>query len=100
VDSPGVYRPTNSTFYLSNQVCNCGAVADYQAVLGVAGDLPLAGDWTHSGRSGIGVFRASNGQIYLRIDPTTSGIADFGLVFGVAGDKPVAGHWAADAPIP
>ncbi|MEP7289806.1 MAG: hypothetical protein ABI947_28995 [Chloroflexota bacterium] len=99
-DSPGVYRPTTTTFYLSNQVCNCSVFADYTARLGIVGDTPFAGDWNNDGISGIGVFRPTNGLIYLKNMPTT-GFADMSIVFGIANDKPIAGRWAtASAPNP
>jgi Right handed beta helix region len=94
-DSPGVYRPSWQRFFLTNQVCNCGVFADYSPILGVPGDVALAGDWTGSGRTGIGVFRPSNGLIYLKNDPTVSGIPDIKIVFGIPNDLPVAGHWIA-----
>ncbi|MEP7288159.1 MAG: hypothetical protein ABI947_20585 [Chloroflexota bacterium] len=92
-DSPAYYNPDTSTFSISLQVCNCTPVTPYviNATLGVAGDSPFSGDWTGYG-DGLGVFRPSNGLIYLRNHPTT-GIADTTLVFGIPNDKPVAGHW-------
>jgi hypothetical protein len=61
---------------------------------GVAGDLPVTGDWTGTGKTNIGVFRGS-GQWYLNkagngawTPPT-----DIMYNFGVAGDKPVTGKW-------
>lgn len=39
-----------------------------------------------------GVFRPSNGYIFLK-NQNSSGYADIGLNFGIPGDKPVAGDW-------
>jgi hypothetical protein len=88
-----VYRPNLPMFFLTNQVCNCGVVADYVVTLGMVGDVPVVGDWNGDGTTGTGVFRPTNGLTYLRNDPTTSGVADIQMVFGVPNDKPVAGHW-------
>src|SRR5262249_36772402 len=67
--SPGVYRPSNNTFYMTNQVCNCSVFADYQASFGNGGSsaLGFAGDWTGSGHAGVGLF--VNGAISLKNYP-------------------------------
>jgi hypothetical protein len=60
---------------------------------GIAGDVPVTGDWNGSGTTKIGVYR--NGQWYLDMngngiwDPATDVI----LNFGIAGDIPVTGDW-------
>ncbi|MEP7287446.1 MAG: hypothetical protein ABI947_16940, partial [Chloroflexota bacterium] len=45
------------------------------------------------GRSGIGVFRPTNGIIFLKNNPTVSGYADINIIFGIPNDKPIAGRW-------
>ncbi len=92
VDSPGVYRPSAISFYLSNQVCNCAVFGDYQFAYGVGGDAPVVGDWTGLGHDGVGLFRQSNGFTYLK-NALTTGFADITFVYGSPGDFPVAGHW-------
>lgn len=59
---------------------------------GLAGDIPVAGDWTGSGVKRIGVFRS--GTWLLDIDG--DGVLDAGdktVQFGQAGDLPVLGDW-------
>jgi len=59
---------------------------------GLAGDLPIAGDWTGNGVRKVGVFR--NGTWYL--DMNGNGVWDAGdksVAFGQAGDIPVVGDW-------
>jgi hypothetical protein len=97
VDSPGVYRPATTLFYLSNQVCNCSVTGDYQLQYGVSGDYPVTGDWIGQGYAGVGLFRQSNGYTYLRNELTT-GYGDLTFTYGVAGDVPVAGRWQAVYP--
>ena len=86
------YRPSNSSFYLSNQVCNCSVYADVQMAYGLGGDAPVVGDWIGQGHDGVGLFRQSNGYTYLR-NTLTTGYANITFVYGIAGDIPVAGHW-------
>ncbi len=96
-DSPGVYRPSNITFYLSNQVCNCAVFGDYAFQYGNPGDAPVVGDWIAQGYDGVGLFRQNNGYTYLR-NSLTTGYADTTFVYGSPGDIPVAGHWQLTYP--
>jgi hypothetical protein len=62
------------------------------SVFGLAGDIPVAGDWDGSGVRRIGVFR--NGTWLLDING--NGVFDAGdktVMFGQAGDVPVVGDW-------
>ena len=59
---------------------------------GMAGDIPVTGDWDGSGITKIGVFR--NGSWFL--DLNGNGVLDpedGSYTFGQAGDVPVAGDW-------
>ena len=94
VDSPGVYRPSYTRFYLTNQVINGNAYGQYEAQLGLPGDVPVSGDWTAQGHSGIGVFRPANGLTYLK-NALNTGYADNEFVYGSPNDLPVAGYWRA-----
>src|ERR1035438_2259397 len=63
---------------------------DRSLLFGLAGDVPVAGDWDGSGVIRAGVFR--NGQWYL--DWNNNGRWDEGdrqFTFGVPGDLPVVG---------
>jgi hypothetical protein len=92
IDSPGVYRPSTITFYLTDQICNCSITGSYAFQYGVSGDTPVIGDWNAQGREGIGQFRQSSGYTYLK-NSLTTGYADITFTYGIAGDIPVAGHW-------
>ena len=67
-------------------------------VFGRAGDQPVAGDWTGSGVTRIGVFR--DGVWYLDVnnngkwDGPEGGDALY--YFGLRGDRPVTGDWNGD----
>lgn len=65
---------------------------------GIAGDVPVVGDWNNSGATQIGVFR--DGFLWIEDTtatmPTLPAATDTLAVFaygGVPGDMPVAGHW-------
>jgi hypothetical protein len=64
-----------------------------QLVLGIPNDVPLSGRWTAGApHAGVGVFRPSNGLIYLK-DQLSTGIADHTMVLGIPGDDGLAGDW-------
>jgi hypothetical protein len=59
---------------------------------GLAGDIPVSGDWTGSGVKRIGVFRSGTWLLDINGD----GVFDAGdktVQFGQAGDLPVLGDW-------
>ncbi|MBE0595839.1 MAG: hypothetical protein IH614_01115, partial [Desulfuromonadales bacterium] len=67
---------------------------DQRLQFGLAGDLPVAGDWNGDGRSDFGVMR--NGVWYL--DGNGNRAWDSGVdltfpSFGVPGDQPMGGVW-------
>ncbi|NNL68891.1 MAG: hypothetical protein HKO70_02900, partial [Acidimicrobiia bacterium] len=62
---------------------------------GVPGDVPLLGDWDCDGDDTVGMYRPSNGFVYLR-NTNTGGVADINFFYGVAGDVPLAGDWNGD----
>ena len=86
----GVYRPSTLSFQLRNS--NTAGPADINTSFGIAGDLPITGDWDGNGIDDVGIFRPGTGQFKLR------GL--FGLTvtmnFGQNGDLPVAGDWNGD----
>jgi len=91
VDSIGVYRPSNVTFYLFDQNVQ-GAPQNYQFSLSVnpVPSIPVGGNWTGIGYAGYGLF--SGGGFYLKSQLVT-GAPDITAVFGSPGDLPVIGHW-------
>lgn len=96
IDTPGLYRPSTSTFYLWDRWYDLSlANADYSFVFGVAGDLPIAGDWNADGADSIGTFRPSSGQYQLR-NALNAGAPDYTFLYGLAGDQPLGGDWNTD----
>jgi hypothetical protein len=62
---------------------------------GVAGDVPVTGDWDGNGVTDIGVYR--NGNWYLDMNGNRAWNPGVDLITakfgGVAGDIPVTGNW-------
>ncbi|MHB8627217.1 MAG: PQQ-binding-like beta-propeller repeat protein [Aggregatilineales bacterium] len=98
-DTVGALDQSNGLFTLctANNTTSCAQTANQISfVLGNPNDVPLSGKWT-SGFShfGAGVFRPSNGLIYLKNNLTT-GFADYTMVLGIPGDVGLAGDWNGD----
>lgn len=62
---------------------------------GVPGDTPFMGDWDCDGIDTPGLYRRSDGYVYLR-NSNTQGIADVSYFFGNPGDIPIAGDFDGD----
>jgi Tol biopolymer transport system component len=62
---------------------------------GVPGDMPFMGDWDCDGVDTPGLYRQSDGYVYLR-NSNTEGIADVKFFFGNPGDIPLAGDFDGD----
>jgi hypothetical protein len=92
-DTLGVYRPSESTFYLRNS--NTLGNADIQVPYGIVNDIPVVGDWDGNGTTTIGVYRPSENTFYLR-NSNTAGDADLIIPYGAPGDIPIVGDWNGD----
>ncbi len=62
---------------------------------GNPGDFPFTGDWDCDGVKTPGLYRQSDGFVYLR-NSNTQGVADITFFFGNPGDVPVAGDFDED----
>ena len=94
-DTVSVYRPSNQTFYIINELGKDGGglgAADFNFVFGLAGDMPMTGDWNGSGTDTIGVFRPSTGELLQR-NSNSAGSADNTVLFGAPGDASFNGDW-------
>lgn len=92
LETVGVFRSSNNTFYLRNS--NSAGGPNYTFAFGVAGDVPIAGDWNGDGVESTGVYR--NGRFLLKNANTAAGAVVYDLTFGLPGDIPVAGDWDGD----
>jgi sugar lactone lactonase YvrE len=62
---------------------------------GDPGDSPMMGDWNCDGIDTPGLYRQSDGFVYLR-NSNTQGIGDIRFFFGNPGDVPIAGDFNGD----
>ncbi len=103
IDTPGVYRPSNSTFYMSYKVCNCAVIADQQFTFGTSYLSPVVGNWAGDGLDtlGVGVFDSQSAVFSLRNTLNQAYTnPDSAFTFGSTRFIPIAGKWAASAPLP
>ncbi len=95
LDTVGVFRPFNSTFYISNNTAPSGIVyGDATIAMGVSTDLPVTGDWGGVGRSGIGIYRPGTQVFHLK-NVAVPGSVDRSTYFQNSGTIPVSGRWYA-----
>jgi len=93
-DTIGVFRPANNQFLLRNS--NSAGPPDKTITFGVAGDLPITGDWDGNGVDDVGIFRPTTQEFLLRL-PNERSFTTIRLTnFGQPGDLPVAGDWNGD----
>jgi hypothetical protein len=94
VDPLGDIDPNNLTWFLRNS--NSAGAPDAGVFnFGSRGWIPVVGDWTGSGRAGIGAFDPTTATWYLRNNPSP-GAPDFVFQYGAAGWIPVVGDWTGD----
>ncbi len=62
---------------------------------GVPGDRPLLCDWNGDGTDTVGLYRQSDGYLYLR-NSNTTGFADLSIYYGIREDVPLCGDWNGD----
>ena len=87
------YVDTSGSWRLAHQ--NEWAPEESNLFYGVPGDTPFMGDWDCDGVDTPGLYRRSDGYVYLR-NSNTQGVADIKYFFGVAGDIPLAGDFNGD----
>jgi hypothetical protein len=62
---------------------------------GNPGDVPVTCDWDGDGMDTVGLYRSSNGFLYLR-NSNTQGVAEVQIFYGDPSDQPVCGDWNGD----
>lgn len=91
VHTTGLVDPTSGKWYLYETAGQLTSSFYY----GNPGDVPFMGDWDGDGIETPGLYRQSDGFVYLR-NSNTQGIADIRFFFGNPGDIPIAGDFNGD----
>ena len=98
-DTVGFVDPETGRWYLQENDDSDlqGGFDDYAPSFyyGNPGDYPFMGDWDCDGVDTPGLYRQSDGYVYLR-NSNTQGIADVSFFFGNPGDVPISGDFDAD----
>jgi hypothetical protein len=89
VDGVGLVDPGTGQWYLREPA---GVTSFYY---GDPGDVPFLGDWDCDGVDTPGLYRRSDGFVYLR-NANTQGVADIRFFFGNPGDLPLPGDFNGD----
>jgi glucose/arabinose dehydrogenase len=89
-DTVGLVDPDTGIWWLRDE-----AGGTHSFYYGNPGDLPFAGDWDCNGIDTPGLYRQSDGYVYLR-NINDQGIADLSFFFGNPGDIPIAGDFNGD----
>ncbi len=89
-DSFGLVDPSTGIWRLYE-----GGQQVTQFYFGNPGDYPFMGDWDCDGIDTPGLYRQSDGYVYLR-NSNTQGEANISFFFGNPGDVPIAGDFNAN----
>ena len=91
----GVVR-TNKTWILDASGNGAYGAGDLTYTFGMAGDVPVTGDWTGTGTTRIGVVRSNTTWLLDASGDGKWGPGDLQFTFGKAGDVYVTGDWNND----
>jgi VCBS repeat-containing protein len=91
IHTVGLVDPAQGKWYLYDEA----GVQQKTFFYGNPGDFPIYGDWDCDGEETPGMYRQSDGFVYLR-DSNTQGIGDIRFFFGNPGDIPLAGDFNGD----
>jgi hypothetical protein len=86
-ETVGLVDPSQGRWHLRN---SAGVVSSF--FYGNPGDFPVMGDWNCDGVDTPGMYRQSDGFVYLR-NSNTQGIGDIRFFFGNPGDVPIVGDF-------
>jgi hypothetical protein len=89
----GIFTVSPSGLWSQTLSLSNGSTTDFY--YGVPGDIAFSGDWNCDGTDTPGLYRQSDGFVYLR-NSNTQGIADLEFYFGDPGDIPIAGDFDGD----
>ena len=90
IDEIGFFDPSQGIWHLNTRD---GYSSSFY--FGNPGDHPIVGDWNCNGIDTLGLYRRSDGYVYLR-NSNAQGVADIRFFFGNPGDLPLAGDFNGD----
>lgn len=107
IDTPGIYRPSTAQFVVtdSTDLSPSFNLRVTRVNFGLAGDLPISGDWDGDGKDSVALFRPSTGQTFFtNADVSVKSVSPITLnpgvdqtaFLGVAEDLPMGGDWNGD----
>jgi hypothetical protein len=91
VNTTGLVDTSQGKWYLYDQTGKMTSTFFF----GTPNDVPFMGDWDGDGVETPGLYRQSDGFVYLR-NSNSQGVADIRFFFGNPGDWPVAGDFNGD----
>jgi len=95
LDSVGVYRPSVTHWYLTNNNTPNGITfSDVDFTWNVGSGIPVVGDWDANGITTAAFYDNVNGIFTLK-SANTNGATTMSITFGVIEGKPIAGKWNA-----
>jgi hypothetical protein len=89
-DDVGMFDPSQGIWHLGTRDGVPGSF-----YFGIPGDYPIMGDWDCDEIDTPGLYRQSDGYVYLR-NTNSQGVADIKFFFGNPGDTPLAGDFNGD----
>jgi hypothetical protein len=93
LDSVGVYRSSNQSWYLTNNSQPNGVTfSDIDYVWNISTNLPVVGDWDGDIDSTSGNYNATTGVFNLNNANAAPGTLTT-FTFSITGGKPIAGKW-------
>jgi lipoprotein-anchoring transpeptidase ErfK/SrfK len=87
------FYDSGSRFYLWDRIDQAHGISAF--FYGNPSDVAFSGDWDGDGIDTPGLYRRSDGFVYLR-NSNTEGVADITFFFGNPGDLPLAGDFDGD----
>ena len=87
------FYDNGSRFYLWDRIDHAHGISAFY--FGNPNDVAFSGDWDGDGVATPGLYRRSDGFVYLR-NSNTEGVADISFYFGIPGDLPLAGDFDGD----
>jgi hypothetical protein len=90
-----VVRESSGLFQIFQYAASGFAKVTKSFVYGRPGDIPLVGDWDCNGTETVGLYRQSDGFVYLK-NSNSAGNASISYYFGRAGDIPIVGDFYGD----